>query len=149
MIPDEREWQAQERALHNERAGIAMPDDDALGKAYQPIAQALRQPPALALPADFANQVARIAQSRPLQASVDGRFERLLITMLGVALGISAVVMGMTYGADWLRASASLLPQSGGRTSVTWALSLCACMGLSWLIEQLHQRSQPAGNTLA
>ena len=52
---DEREWQAQERALQEER--LHLTGDPRLA-AYRRIARALRQPLPDALPADFARRLA-------------------------------------------------------------------------------------------
>ena len=61
MNPDERKWQAQERAAKAERAGNVLLDLDPLSAGYVPIVRALREPMAVGLSDDFAARVARLA----------------------------------------------------------------------------------------
>ena len=132
-IEHDREWQAQERARLDERNGVA-PGDDPLLARYRQVARALRQPPPVALPADFAAQVAARAGHAPL----DTRFERLAMRGLVGALALSGAVAAALYGGEWLRSLALLLPRESPGLVLNWALALAGCLGLSWSFERLR-----------
>lgn len=126
---DEHEWQLQERALREQRSGIAGGDDPLLAQ-YRQVARVLRQPSAGAPPADFARAVAAAVAAAP--ASPDTRLELLLLRALSGLLGVSAIVAAVLYGGQWLPAFAALLPATATGTAFNWVLALCACLGLSW-----------------
>ena len=142
-IPDhEREWQAQERALRDERAGCATSDDPLLA-SYRTVARILRQPLPDALPADFARALAEhvvaqhgVAAHPPL----DLRFEQVLMRSLVVVLALSAAVATALYGSVFLQALAVLMPASSSTVVLGWALALAGCVGLSWSVELLRRR---------
>jgi hypothetical protein len=134
---EEREWQAQERALQAERNGAGPGVDDPLVARYRVLARALRQPLVDAPPADFAAAVAR--QVAPLAAAeaADSVLERVLMQGLIAALGLSGGVVAMLYGRDWLASIAAALPNGAGG-QWTWAIALC--MGASWVLEQWRRQ---------
>lgn len=136
MNHDEYEWQAQESALDAERRQRDRAGDDPLVARYRVIAAALAQPPAQQLPAEFAAQVARKAQS---MVELDTRFEQRLQTLLLAVLALGAAVVALIYGAEWLQSGNRLM---AGRTegSLNWLVAGAACIGLSWLIA----RADPA-----
>ncbi|HSR65451.1 MAG TPA: hypothetical protein VLM17_07620 [Xanthomonadaceae bacterium] len=136
-LVDEQEWQLQERALREERDGAPAGEDPALAQ-YRQVARALRAPPPVALPADFAAGVASRAAAR---AQADGRFEQVLTQLLLAALAFAGVAAAMVWGGEWWRASSTLLPspQRLG-LAVPWGLAIAACLGLSWATEQLRRR---------
>ena len=131
----EREWQAQERALDDERNG-AVPGEDPLQARYRLIARALRQPLPHALPDDFATRVAARARLQAAHASPDLRIEQRLVRALVAVLALSAAVAVAWYGQQWLRAIAVLLPGA----AMNWTLALMACVGLSWSFDLLRAR---------
>ncbi len=125
--PDEREWQAQEQAMRDERLGIAAAGNDAPDAHYRTIARALREPPMEALPEDFARQVAGLAVVRaPLSRDATG-FERLMLNLLGVALAMSGVVALAMYGNEAIAGVDERI--------VRWGLLLAVCAGLSWSVD--------------
>ena len=130
---DEREWQAQERALLAERNGTAIGDDDALAAPYRAVSRALRQPPMEAIPLDFAASVAR--QAVAARAAGDERFERVLTQALIALLGLSAGVVSVLYGPQWLHAIGSAVPSGAG----PWVGVLAACAGMHWLLGRWHE----------
>jgi hypothetical protein len=138
---DEHEWRAQERALHEERAGAVVGDDPLLA-GYRQVARALRQPLPDPPPADFARSVAmRVATT---QASPDMRLEQGLLRALSLLLAVSAIAAMALYGGEWLRAFAALLPPPAAGSVATglalnWTLALAACLGLSWSFERLRR----------
>lgn len=136
---DEREWQLQERALREERDGSVAGDDPAVAD-YRKVAHALRTPPPVALPADFAVQVAARVAARH---AVEGRLEQILTHALLGALALAAVVVSMQYGGHWLRDGLALLPARGWDLGLQWGLAVVACLGLSWSMEQLRRRAAP------
>jgi len=126
--PDEREWQAQERALRRERDGHAPAGDEAVDPAYRRIAHALRQPPADALPRDFATQVAQraLASTRPVRKET--HFERNLLWMLGAVLVLSGVVTMVIYGGSLVDSRAGM-----------WCLAVMVCVAFSQSVDGLQQ----------
>ena len=149
---DEREWQAQERAVRDAREGV--PSTDPLARHYRKVADALRAPLPDALPDDFAASIARLAEANArapapvpdlVQAAQSGSLERgLLRGALGVfGLG-SAVVVGL-WGPTWVAPIASFL-QLDSAAAVNWALALGACVGTTWLTDQLRRRREQAAH---
>jgi len=133
-LPDdeqiEREWQAQERALEQERRGVDAAADEVVVQRYRLLARALRQPPVDALPADFARRVAVRTAVLGADGSVNAGFERHLLQAMITAFGLAAGAVLVTYGADGLSSLfevARLGSVLGGR----WLLALLACVGVS------------------
>ncbi len=152
MIPDEREWQAQERAMQCERAGVELTDGDAASAEYLSIARALRQPMDAELPADFASRIAGMVAVRERSAAVDSRFEQGLLVVLGVSMGIAALVAAWVYGADWMQSLLNPLAAplgQVGKANLGWPLAMASCLVLSWLSGQLHRRAGRSGRHLA
>ena len=110
--------------------------NDPLVARYRVIARALRQPLPDALPADFARTLAAQVQDAPL----DTRVEQGLMRALVALLALSGTVVAALYGQDWWPAIVALLPLSSG-VAVNWALALGACVGASWLVEQVRNTS--------
>ena len=136
---NESEWQAQERAREQARAGAAARAADAVTQRDLLVAQALRNAPLPALPPDFARDVARMVEaSTPTATRNAGEapLERFLTAALGALLGIAGVVTAAYYGADWWQASASLLPDGA---APGWIAMATACIGMSWLTAQLKR----------
>lgn len=135
---DEREWQAQERALQAERSGVDAGSDEPLVARYRALARALQRPLPDALPADFAADIARKV-ARPLAAddATDSALERVLTQGLIAALGLSGGVVAVLYGRDWLASIADALPSGAGGQ---WALAIALCMGASWALEQWRRQ---------
>jgi hypothetical protein len=136
---DEREWQAQERALRELRAGMPSRDevlggDEALVARYRHVARALAVPPAPGLHAGFAAEVARLAATR--HAAPDTGFERGLLRALLLAMVLSSAVVVAVYGVQWWRASAQLL----GTDTLGWTIAVAACAALSWSLEWMRRR---------
>lgn len=133
---DEREWQAQERALREARSGRRLPSDDVVLARYQAIAEVLGQSPQHALPADFAGRVARIAAQRTNMQSPQPAGEQVLVRVLACAFALSAAVAFGAYGARLL----AMLQAATGGDGLKWMLLLAGCMGLSWSLDRLRQR---------
>jgi hypothetical protein len=134
---EEREWQAQERALQDERNSAA-PGDDPLQAHYRLVARALRQPLPHALPDDFAARVAARARQQAAHAPPDLRIEQRLVRALIVVLALSAAVVVAWYGPQWWQAITVLLPGA----ALNWTLALMACVGLSWSFDLLRRREK-------
>ena len=132
---NEREWQAQERALRDAREGLASTDPQAL--RYRKVADALRMPLPDALPADFASSVAALAEHNArapvpalVQAAQSGVLERGLLRAAIAVMGVGSAVVVAMYGAQWAPAFSSLWPAMSG-SSAGWATLLVACLGVS------------------
>ncbi|WP_426662233.1 hypothetical protein [Rhodanobacter aciditrophus] len=137
----EREWQAQERALQAERLGLDGRDDDARVRRYRLLARTLRAPLPVALPADFARQMAaRVAVVPARRPAADARFEFTLAGALAVVLLVAGGVMLANYGGTWLPAFRELLP-SASTPATGWLLALGGCLGASWLLGLWQQRT--------
>lgn len=126
---DAHEWAAQERALAEERAGLAPGQGDPRLRGYRLVAHALAQPLDAQLPPDFARRVARRAEQ--VAAAAEPRLERVLLAVLVAAMAVVALGAALLYGARWLP---SLDPAPAGAwLSSPWAWALAACLGLSRL----------------
>ena len=88
---DEREWQAQERALQAERLHLG--DTDPRLASYRAIARALRQPLPHGLPADFARQLAARLGRAPLDTRVEQTLLRALLTLLALSGAVVVMVL--------------------------------------------------------
>ena len=132
----EREWQAQERAVHAERAHAAANADDARSREYRLIARALSEAPADTLPEDFAASVAQraladprapVSAVEPFTSPFERRLLQLLIAVFGVAIGAVVVFLG---GETLQSISSSILAMSAYAKN-PWVLALAACLALS------------------
>jgi hypothetical protein len=132
---DEREWQAQERAMRSGPSATPLDADDAQAAAsWRAIDRALRAPPLPPLPPDFAADVAR--RARAAHDAGAERVERFLTHALIAMLGLSAGVICMLYGARWLPALETAMPDGGG----TWLALVAACAGMHWTMERWRAR---------
>ena len=113
---DELRWQEQEQA----RRGEAGADAGDLR-----IAHALREPPAVQLPFDFAAQLAARVRDE-----ADSQLEQRLLRVLVFAFALSAAVVVAWLGRDWMTGLAALLP--GGRDALGWAGLAALCMLVNW-----------------
>ena len=122
---DDARWQAQERARH------ADPEADPLDLR---IAHALRTPPLVALPQDFAARVAALAQAR---AVADSRLEQTLLRWLVLVFALSAAVVVAWFGRGWVATLAATVP--GGQSAIGWgALAACCLLG-NWGLGALRR----------
>jgi hypothetical protein len=136
---DEREWQLQERALQEERAGAASGDEPALAD-YRRVVRALCTPLPADLPADFAVRVAaRAARRRRLQSRLEDVLTQLLLAALGIAGGVVAV----QSGGAWLQDATALVPRQVLGLGLPWGLAILACLGLSWSMEHWRRGASP------
>ncbi len=135
--PDaEREWQAQERAMHAARTGEPAADD-ARTRAYRQIDAALRADDAIALPADFAEQLAAKAGRVPTVATApETGLEKQLTRLLLAALVIAGLVVAVLEGGSWFQADPAAWSVAGN----PWVLALLACLGASQGAELLRRR---------
>jgi hypothetical protein len=127
---EQREWQAQERALRAERAGERSQGDPAVAQ-YRLIARALRDPPLAPLPSDFAvRTAARVAGAQAASERVDVWLGRALLALLLIA-GMAAVVV---YNGDSLRDFSLSMPERTAlrmQTLASWGMAIAACVALS------------------
>jgi hypothetical protein len=128
---EQREWDAQERALAAERDGGAAGGDVAF-EQYRLVARALRTPQLAVLPLDFAAQTAARArhEARVANETVEVWLERGLVLLL-LIVG-AAVIRG--YGAESLLDFALGVPERaafGIQTVLGWSLAVAACVGIS------------------
>ena len=136
---NEQEWLAQERARIAARGGDGS-QLDPLAARYRRVSEALRTPLPDALPADFAARLARQVE-RPATVADEAdepRFERSLTRLLIGVLALAGAVIAAMYGAKWLPPIAQLL-QLDSAGAVHWAIALVACVGASWLVEQIRR----------
>ncbi|MFK2877642.1 hypothetical protein [Rhodanobacter hydrolyticus] len=130
----EREWQAQERALRAERLGLDPSNGDGRVRRYRLMARALREPLPSALPDDFAQQMAARVATAPARDEIgDSRSEFILMGLLGVVLVVAAGVVTADYGAAWLPAFRLLLPQPSS-SATEWLMALGGCVAATWLL---------------
>ena len=136
---NEQEWLAQERARIAAREGASAPLDP-MAARYRRMSEVLREPLPDALPADFAARLARQVEApAPVAEDVEEpRFERSLTRLLIGVLALAGAVIAAMYGAKWLPPIAQLL-QLDSAGAVHWAMALGACVGASWLVEQIRR----------
>lgn len=129
----EREWQRQERAMQQERAGLDPAAAEPGLQAYRQIARALAEPPQAQLPADFARRTARkVERTATAERTDGGRFEQWLVVLLLGVFALAGVIVAAMYGRAWL-------PSVDDGISVTlltnrWLLALAVCLGCSGLL---------------
>ncbi len=123
---DEVRWQAQELARRGD------PGADPLDLR---IAHALRQAPAVELPADFAVQVAARARA---DAIAGPDLEAWLLRALGVVFALSAAVVVAWFGRGWVAELVQVLP--GGRDALGWCVLAAGCLLAERGLELLHRR---------
>jgi len=137
MNHDEREWQVQEEALRDQRLGRERLSEDAHAATYRRIAQALRTPPPVALPADFAADLAR----RVAAPRVDMRLEQWLVGALVAVFGIAGGIVAWIYGGDWLGTSAAFVPELANGTTLKWVLAVIGCLAVASIGRPAHRDS--------
>ena len=133
---DAEEWQAQEQALHAERRQQPESADTRMHD-YRRIARVLGRPQPVALPPDFARQVARQAMREPALAD-DTRIENGLATALMAVLGVAVLVLAVLQGPQWWQALTTLVPDA--TLSNRWLLSLLACAGVTFALGRTGER---------
>ncbi|MDN5781025.1 MAG: hypothetical protein L0H23_03215 [Luteimonas sp.] len=165
---DAREWEAQEHARRQARAAAAAPGSpDAVGglrrarvgteaptavrpqdagdASYRRVAEALRRPPPIDLPPDFAADGARVAGARgatPVLASApspmaaaEPAFERMLVRMLVLVFALCALAASAVYGARVF----AQLRDAIGTQGLQWTALLAGCLALSWSFDWLRR----------
>lgn len=127
---EQREWEAQERAVAEERSGAPSTGDRNVD-AYRLVARALRAPPITPLPSDFgARTAARARALRAANEQVEIWLERGLLALLLLA-GAAALFI---YNRDWLREIDLSVPEGAAmsiRTVAAWGIAVAACVVFS------------------
>jgi hypothetical protein len=116
------EWQAQERALADERHGTGAADSHDDVAKYRLIARALRRPPADSLPPDFAVRTAVRIES--LARASDERLEIWLQRVLLSLLLLAGLVTLFFFNA-----------------AAHWIVAAALCVALSAVTERLFRRA--------
>lgn len=127
----ERDWLAQEHALHS-------PDR----RADLLLARALRTMPVSQPPPEFAAQVAALAAAghRPCPAADEAPLERVLLRILLALLGLSTLGALAWFGGRWW----ALASEALGAGALQWALVGAVCLLLSWLPDLARRMQDPA-----
>ena len=142
--PDDRpqreaqEWQAQERALRDERAGLPMDASDARVAQYRLLVRALRAPAMEPLPVDFAAQVVRRVEA---DAALGDRLERWLLNGLMLGLAVLVLYVVANYGATWWGAIAAPLSQAPSGLG-HWLPVLGLCAGATWVWDRVSDQGR-------
>ena len=123
---DDARWHAQERA----RRGDPEADPRDLR-----VARALRQAPPMALPPDFAAQVAARARA---DAAAGLDLEAWLLRTLGVVFALSAAVVVAWFGRGWAAGLVQVLP--GGREALGWCGTVALCLLANGALGLLRRR---------
>lgn len=123
---DDARWHAQERA----RRGDPEADPRDLR-----VARALRQAPPMALPPDFAAQVAARARA---DAAAGLDLEAWLLRALGVVFALSAAVVVAWFGRGWAAGLVQVLP--GGREALGWCGAVALCLLANGALGLLRRR---------
>jgi hypothetical protein len=137
----DREWEAQERALQEERTRATAAEagkagsDGTLVRTYRVLARLLGQPIENGLPPDFAADVARIAREQQ-RAAARASVESTVARALGAAFVAAVVVFSLMNGEQWL----ALVDFDS--TAVQWLLAAAGCVGLTTLIPSRARRTR-------
>lgn len=134
----EREWQAQERALADQRAGRATNEPQL--HAYRLIARVASEPPSLQLPADFARRTAHAAVADALAQDArlnEDHLERNLLVVLIAAMGLGGIAVLLLFARTWLPAFGATAAVLGS----PWPWALAVCLGLSGLSAHWQRQS--------
>jgi len=123
----EAEWQAQERALEQERRGLPLDPADSRLAEYRLIARALRTPAMEPVPYDLAAQIVRHVEGTPAAGEL---LERWMLRVLGVILAIAVISAVSAYGAQWMPAFERVWPALSPQ-SADWAGLLVGCLAVS------------------
>ncbi|MCD9033087.1 hypothetical protein LDO32_15265 [Luteimonas sp. Y-2-2-4F] len=129
--PPPEAWARQERARLAARGGDPAPAG--VDAADLAIARALRAPPPVELPADFAAALAHRAGLAPAVRDPDARLAGAGVAALLALLGLAALAVAafpLAGLADALSATAARLP-------LGWIAALGGCVLLSWAMERL------------
>jgi hypothetical protein len=132
-----REWEAQERALREERREASTASDDVRVRQYRLIARALRQPRLHSLPDDFAALTAARVESATTES--DERFEIWLQRTLILLLLLAGIACAAVFGRELLPAFAApalVLEQTAPFATADWILVIAACLGLSLAVRR-------------
>ncbi|MFC3714624.1 hypothetical protein ACFONC_00435 [Luteimonas soli] len=163
---DAREWAAQERARRAAATNPPAPRGSGFSRdffpagerslaspqeagdaAYRHVADALRRPPPVELPPDFAARVARIAELqtatavtkssrlKPLPRS--SAFERRLTGALVAVFALGTAAAALVYGARVM----AQLEALAGVQGLQWLALLAGCLGLSWSLGWLRRQA--------
>lgn len=137
------EWQAQERAVEQERRGLPLDPEDPRLAEYRLIARALRTPAMDPPPFDLTAQIVRHVE----RAQQFGeRVEAWLLRGLGLVLAVAAAVAVTLYGANWVPAFAELWPSLSSEAT-GWGTLLVGCLGVSGLWQWLGRHSRGPEHT--
>jgi len=123
MNPQELERQEQLQAAADRAERERLPACDPQVDAYRLVWRALRQPLPIALPDDFAQQVARRLQARE-EAS---RLEQWLTNLLLVILAVAAVVFALPP----LASALAPLVRTAAAQPLPWSLVFVAALGMA------------------
>lgn len=138
----EREWQAQERAMRAERLRLDPAAGDARMRRYRLLARTLREPMPDALPADFAQRMAaQVAATPARRHAADTRLESALASALAAVLLAAGAATLAIYGNAWLPSFRDLLPAAGA-PATSLLLALGGCIGASWLLGLWQQHAR-------
>jgi len=139
------EWSDQERALREERLGLASAETQPRVAQYRLLARISREPAEVALLHDFAAVVAARAEApgEPVDDRVDLWVQRGLLAVLAltgvaflgwdVAAWFQQLFVGEAGAADQVRATAA----------ARWVLAIGLCVALSFLIEPWTRPAAP------
>ena len=129
---EQREWDAQERALRAERSEERASGDPAVAQ-YRLVARALRTPPLDALPSDFAVRTAARAerQARIADERVEQWIERALVALLLLVGAVALLVYGREVSLPAIPFAVPERTALGIQTIASWSFAVAVCVGLS------------------
>lgn len=116
-------------------------DLDALDLRIQ---HALRHPPAVDLPFDFAARVAGLARA---QAASSSLLEQRLLRALVIVFALSAAVVVAWFGRGWVAELAAVLP--GGRDAVSWSAAAALCLLGNWAFGAMRRQFESRPHALS
>jgi hypothetical protein len=143
---DKREWDLQESALREERAGARTDSRTAARQnadvgIYRLVIRALKAPRLDPLPRDFAVLTAARVEAESGADRVESWLERglvVLLVLVGAAAVLSYNVESLSLSIESLRAFLAAVPRPTDfalPSYAVWGLAIASCVALTWLLE--------------
>jgi len=133
------EWEAQERACHEERVGAA-PNSDPRVAHYRAVVRMLRDPAIDPIPHGFAATI--LAEIDRLRS--DDRFESWLQRgLVGVfaCVSIATLLRFSDLISHFASLPAAMLDSAAVRSAIPWSAVAIACLGISPLVDFWRRHS--------
>lgn len=139
----EREWDAQERALREERLGAAPKRRETRVNEYRLLARALGDPALDPIPEDFVTRTAaRAVGVEAAKDRLDVWLQHGLIALLA-AVGVSTMA---ALAGSWLQAFGIAITRPAALSLLSWTTAILACIALSEALDYWRRKRGSGGD---